>query len=74
MTYLSLTLSELDQRLLKSGITGWRGANHDIDSAINSENWAAIERAQNDRALHANAIALIFHKYTDAATEQGAQS
>lgn len=70
---ITLTLSELDERLLTKGIVGWRNANADIDTAIESENWSAIDGAQNDRSLHANTIALIVHKYTDATAEQGAR-
>lgn len=71
---LTLSISELDKRLLAKGIVGWRDANGEIDNAISSENWGAIERAQNDRASHANTIALIFHKYTDTTPEQGAHA
>lgn len=71
---LTISISELDRRLLVSGIVGWRTANGDIDDAISAENWGAIDRAQNDRASHANTIALIFHKYTDTTTEQGAHA
>lgn len=68
---LAISISELDKRLLVNGLVGWRAANCDIDEAISVENWGAIDRAQNDRASHANTIALIFHKYTDITTEQG---
>lgn len=68
---LTITISELDRRLLVSGLVGWRSANGDIDDAISAGNWGAVHRAQNDRASHANTIALIFHKYTDITTEQG---
>lgn len=71
---LTISISELDKRLLAKGIVGWRDANGEIDNAISSENWSAIERAQNDRASHANIIALIFHKYTDTTPEQGAHA
>ncbi|MDZ4302276.1 hypothetical protein HBO37_20645 [Pseudomonas proteolytica] len=71
---LIIAISELDQRLLASGISGWRSANGDIDTAINSENWCAIAGAQHSRALHANTIALIFHKYTDVTPDQGVYS
>lgn len=67
-------ISELDRRLLAVGIHGWRSANGEIDHAISSENWGVIERAQTDRASHANTIALILHKYTDTALEQGAHA
>lgn len=71
---LTISISELDKRLLANGLVGWRIANGDIDTAISSENWGAIERAQNDRASHANTIALIFHKYADTTTDQGAHA
>ena len=71
---LTTTISELDKRMLSKGIAGWRGANADIDTAIKSENWGAIESAQHDRSMHANTIALIFHKYTDNTLEQGGRS
>lgn len=70
---MTITMSELDERLLTKGIAGWRSANADIDTAIESENWCAIESAQNDRSLHANTIALIVHKYTDTTAGQGAR-
>lgn len=71
---MTISISDLDKRMLSKGIAGWRSANADIDTAIKSENWWAIESAQQDRSLHANTIALIFHKYTDAAPEQGGHS
>lgn len=71
---LAISISELDKRLLVNGLVGWRVANGDIDEAISAENWGAIDRAQNDRASHANTIALIFHKYIDITTEQGARA
>ena len=71
---LTIAISELDQRLLVSGISGWRSANGDIDTAINSENWSAIAAAQYSRAMHANTIAFIFHKYTDVTPDQGVYS
>lgn len=67
-------ISELDMRMLSKGIAGWRGANADIDAAIESENWGAIQDAQRDRSLHANTIALIFHKYADITPERGLHS
>lgn len=70
---MTISISELDKRMLSKGIAGWRSANADIDTAIESENWRAIESAQQDRSLHANTIALIFHKYTDTMPEQGAR-
>ncbi|MVV51896.1 hypothetical protein EJA72_27185 [Pseudomonas sp. PB120] len=70
---MNITLSELDKRLLTKGIAGWRNANADIDTAIESENWCAIDGAQNARSLHANTIALIVNKYTDTTAEQGAR-
>ena len=69
-----ISISDLDKRMLTKGIASWRSANADIDTAIKSESWCAIESAQQDRSLHANTIALIFHKYTDAAPEQGGHS
>ncbi|OZO05208.1 hypothetical protein B7453_07410 [Pseudomonas sp. IB20] len=68
---MTMSISELDQRLLSEGIAGWRNANAEIDTAIRSENWYAIESAQQDRSLQANAIALIFHKYADVTAKQG---
>ena len=68
---MTMPISELDQRLLSEGIAGWRNANAEIDTAIRSENWCAIESAQQDRSLQANAIALIFHKYADVTAKHG---
>lgn len=69
---MTIAISALDKRLLAKGIAGWRCANADIDTAISTANWGAIEGAQHDRFMHANTIALIFHKYTDTTPEQGA--
>lgn len=71
---MTISISELDKRMLSTGIAGWRNANADIDTAIESENWSAIESAQQNRSLHANTIALIFHKYTGPMPEQGVHS
>ncbi|OHC36415.1 MAG: hypothetical protein A2W79_05565 [Pseudomonadales bacterium RIFCSPLOWO2_12_60_38] len=68
---MTMPISELDKRLLNQGIAGWRNANAEIDTAIRSENWCAIESAQQNRSLQANAIALIFHKYADVTVKQG---
>lgn len=68
---MTMPISELDKRLLSQGIAGWRNANAEIDTAIRSENWCAIESAQQNRSLQANAIALIFHKYADVTVKQG---
>ncbi|WP_240999421.1 hypothetical protein [Pseudomonas sp. JAI120] len=68
---MTMPISELDQRLLSEGIAGWRNANVEIDKAIRSENWRAIESAQQYRSLQANAIALIFHKYAGVTAKQG---
>lgn len=70
---MTIAISALDKRLLAKGIAGWRSANAEIDMAISSENWGAINGAQHDRFLHANTIAIIFHKYTDTTLEQGVQ-
>lgn len=71
---MTTSISEQDKRMLSEGIAGWRNANVDIDTAILSENWCAIESAQQNRSLHANTIALIFHKYTGSTPEQGVHS
>lgn len=71
---MTISISELDKRMLSQGIAGWRSANADIDTAIQSENWCAIESAQQDRSHHANTIALILHKYTDTTAEQRVHS
>lgn len=69
---MTIAISALDKRLLEKGVAGWRGANANIDTAISSANWGAIERAQHDRFLHANMIALIIHKYSNNTPEHGA--
>ena len=70
---MTIAISELDKQLLTKGISDWRSANADIDTAIESENWCAIGSAQNDRSLHANTIALIVNKYTDTTAGQRAR-
>lgn len=62
--------SEQDKQLLSRSVSGWRDANVEIDTAIQSEDWSAINEAQIDRSSHANTIALIINKYTDS-VEQG---
>ena len=69
---MTFEFSEQDRQLLSRSVSGWRSANVEIDSAIQSENWRAIDSAQIDRSSHANTIALIVNKYTDPA-EQGAR-
>jgi hypothetical protein len=71
---ITITISEQDSRLLNSSIVGYRSANADMDNAIESENWCAINTAQDNRSLHANTIALIINKHTDAVAEQGARA
>lgn len=61
---MTFEFSEQDRQILSHSVSGWRSANLDIDSAIQSENWPAIDSAQIDRASHANTIALIVNKYT----------
>ncbi|WP_230853344.1 hypothetical protein [Pseudomonas syringae group genomosp. 3] len=67
---MTLEFSEQDIRMLSRSVSGWRNANVEIDAAIRSENWSAIDSAQIDRSSHANTIALIVNKYTDP-LEQG---
>jgi len=69
---MTFEFSEQDRQLLSRSVSGWRSANVEIDSAIQSENWRAIDSAQIDRSSHANTIALIVNKYTDP-VEQGAR-
>ena len=72
---MTITISEPDtKRLFDRSIAGYRTANTDLDVAIDSENWSAINQAQSNRELHANTIALIVNMYTDATTEHGEQS
>ena len=70
---MTFEFSEQDRQILSRSVSGWRSANVEIDSAIQSENWSAIDSAQIDRSSHANTIALIVNKYTDP-VEQGARS
>ncbi|WP_233093609.1 MULTISPECIES: hypothetical protein [unclassified Pseudomonas] len=67
---LTHDISEQDRQLLSRSVSGWRNANVEIDTAIQSEEWSAINSAQIDRSSHANTIALIVNKYTDP-VEQG---
>ena len=70
---MTFDFSEQDRQMLSRSISGWRSANAEIDTAVQSENWSAIDSAQIDRSSHANTIALIVNKYTDP-VEQGARS
>lgn len=70
---MTFDFSEQDRRMLSRSVSDWRSANVEIDTAIQSENWSAIDSAQIDRSSHANTIALIVNKYTDP-VEQGARS
>lgn len=70
---MTFDFSEQDRQLLSRSVSDWRSANVEIDTAIQSENWSAIDSAQIDRSSHANTIALIVNKYTDP-VEQGARS
>lgn len=67
---MTFDFSEQDRKILSRSVSGWRSANVEIDTAIESENWPAIYGAQIDRSSHANTIALIVNKYTDP-VEQG---
>mgnify|MGYP001596736480 FL=1 len=69
---MTFDFSEQDKQMLSRSVSGWRDANVQIDTAIQSENWSAIDSAQIDRSSHANTIALIVNKYTDR-VEQGAR-
>ena len=69
---MTFDFSEQDRRMLSRSVSGWRDANVQIDTAIESKNWSAINSAQIDRSSHANTIALIVNKYTDP-VEQGAR-
>jgi len=69
---MTFDFSEQDKQMLSRSVSGWRDANVQIDTAIQSENWSAIDSAQIDRSSHANTIALIVNKYSDA-VEQGAR-
>jgi len=69
---MTFHFSEQDRRMLSRSVSDWRDANVQIDTAIESENWSAINSAQIDRSSHANTIALIVNKYTDP-VEQGAR-
>lgn len=69
---MTFDFSEQDRQVLSRSVSGWRSANAEIDTAIQSENWSAIDSAQIDRSSHANTIALIVNKYTDP-VEQGAR-
>ncbi|AMB78566.1 hypothetical protein AV641_05520 [Pseudomonas fragi] len=71
---MTITISEADtKRLFDRSIAGYRSANTDLDIAIDSENWGAINLAQSNRELHANTIALIVNMYADTTAEQGAR-
>ncbi len=69
---MTFEFSEQDRRILSLSVSGWRSANAEIDTAIQTENWPAIDSAQIDRSSHANTIALIVNKYTDQ-IEHGAR-
>lgn len=69
---MTFDFSEQDRQILSRSVSGWRSANVEIDTAIESENWSAIDSAQIDRSSHANTIALIVNKYTDP-VEPGAR-
>ena len=69
---MTFEFSEQDRQILSRSVSGWRSANVEIDTAIQSENWSAIDSAQIDRSSHANTIALIVNKYTDP-VKQGAR-
>jgi hypothetical protein len=69
---MTFDFSEQDRLMLSRSVSGWRDANVEIDTAIQSENWSAIDSAQIDRSSHANTIALIVNKYTDL-VEPGAR-
>lgn len=69
---MTFEFSEQDRKILSHSVSGWRIANAEIDTAIQSENWPAINSAQIDRSSHANTIALIVNKYTDP-IEHGAR-
>lgn len=70
-----ITISESDtKRLFDRSIAGYRSANIDLDAAIDTENWGAINHAQSNRELHANTIALIVNMYVHTTVEHGAQS
>jgi hypothetical protein len=71
---MNFTISTPDtQRLFHSSIAGYRNANAALDAAIASENWSAIEGAQNSRSRHAETIALIVNQHADTAAEEGPQ-
>ena len=66
---LTITISEPGaKRLFDQSVAGYQRANADLDSAIENENWGAINRAQESRDLHASTIALIVYSAT---AEQG---
>ena len=67
---MTFEFSEQDRQIHTRSVSGWRSANVEIDTAIQSEEWSAINSAQIDRSSHANTIALIVNKYTDP-VEQG---
>lgn len=67
---MTFDFSAQDRQMLSRSVSGWRDANVEIDTAIESENWSAIDSAQIDRSSHANTIALIVNKYADP-VEQG---
>ena len=69
---MTFEFSEQDRQILSRSVSGWRSANVEIDTAIESENWPAIDSAQIDRSSYANTIALIVNKYTDP-VKQGAR-
>lgn len=69
---MNFDFSDQDRRMLNQSVFGWRTANVEIDTAIQTENWCAIEPAQINRSAHANMIALIVNKYSDP-LEQGAR-
>lgn len=67
---LIITISEPDtKRLFDQSIVGYRSANADLDTAIESENWRAINHAQGRRDLHASTIALIVNMHSTIAAE-----
>ena len=69
---MTFDFSAQDRQMLSRSVSGWRDANVQIDTAIESANWSAINSAQIDRSSYANSIALIVNKYTDP-VEQGAR-
>lgn len=72
---VTITISEPNtMRLFDRSIAGYRSANADLDVAIDTENWGAINHAQSNRELHANTIALIINMHSDTTSNLGAQS